>query len=197
VNNLRRRQAKNLLALLMLSRGVPMLLAGDELMRTQRGNNNVWCQDNALGWFDWNLVEQNRDMLRFTRELIALRRRHTCLTSNRFFSGTNVPGRDIPDVTWHGVRLNEPLWHDSQARLLACTLAGLSTDEEDLHLIFNMSEQTLELQLPALAGRRWHRALDTAQDAPADIIVQQRQVAQTASSYRVSPRSVVVLEARA
>ena len=194
---LRRRQAKNFLAILMLSRGVPMLLAGDELMRTQRGNNNVWCQDNALGWFDWNLVEQNRDMLRFTRELIALRRRHTCLTCNRFFSGTNVPGRDIPDVTWHGVRLNEPLWHDSQARLLACTLAGLSADEEDLHLIFNMSEQTLELQLPALAGRRWHRALDTAQDAPADIIVQQRQVAQTESSYRVSPRSVVVLEARA
>jgi isoamylase len=197
VHAFRRRQVKNFLSVLMLSRGVPMLLAGDELLRTQGGNNNTWCQDNALGWFDWDLVEQNRDMLRFTRELIALRRRHACLTSNRFFNGTNVPGRDIPDIVWHGVRINEPPWHDSQAQMLACTLAGLGADEEDLHLIFNMSEQTLEVSLPAIAGRRWHLALDTAQDAPADIIEQQRQLVLAASSYRVNPRSVVVLEARA
>lgn len=194
---LRLRQAKNLMAILMLSRGVPMILAGDEILRTQRGNNNTWCQNNELGWFDWQLVETNRNMLRYTRELIALRRRHPNLTVNRYFSDALVPGRDIPGVAWHGTRLNEPLWHDSQARFLALTIAGLSNDEEDLHLILNMSEQAVEAPLPKVNGRRWHRTLDTAQDAPADIIERQRQVPQTELFYRVSPRSVVVLEARA
>ena len=115
---LRLRQAKNLMAILMLSRGVPMLLAGDEVLRSQRGNNNAYCQDNALSWFDWRLVEANRDMLRFTRELIALRRRHACLTANRFFDGKPVRGRGIPDIAWHGARLNEPAWHDGQGRFL-------------------------------------------------------------------------------
>jgi isoamylase len=196
VLKLRLRQAKNLMAILMLSRGVPMILAGDEVLRTQRGNNNTWCQDNELGWFDWRLVETNRDMLRYTRELIALRRRHPNLTTNRYFSDAPVPGRDIPGVAWHGARLNEPLWNDSQARFIAVTIAGLSQDEEDLHLILNMSDQPLEAQLPPISGRRWHLALDTAQDAPADILGRQRQVPQTESSYRVQPRSVVLLEAR-
>ena len=196
VRALRYRQAKNLMTILMLSRGVPMLLAGDELLRTQHGNNNTWCQDNELGWFDWRLVEQNSDMLRFTRELITLRRRHTCLTRNRFFKGKQVPGRDILDIAWHGVHLNEPLWNDGQARVLACTLAGLSEDEEDLHLIFNMSDQTLDAALPAINGRQWHRALDTAQDAPADIFEQKQQVPLVKPIYQASPRSVVVLEAR-
>jgi glycogen operon protein len=93
VTALRRRQAKNLLAILMLSRGVPMLLAGDEVMRSQRGNNNAYCQDNELGWFDWRLTEQHADMLRYTRELIALRRRHPSLTVNRYYSGEPA-GRD-------------------------------------------------------------------------------------------------------
>ena len=197
IRALRRRQAKNLMAVLMLSRGVPMLLAGDEVLRSQSGNNNTWCQDNELGWFDWRLLEQNKDMLRFTRELIALRRRHPCLTRNRFFTGTQLPGRDIPDIAWHGERLNEPRWQDSETRVLACTLAGLSADEEDLHLIFNMSEQALNAALPTLRGRQWYRALDTAQDAPADILERERQVPLATPAYQVNPRSVVVFEARA
>ncbi|MGC2049462.1 MAG: alpha-amylase family glycosyl hydrolase [Gallionella sp.] len=194
---LRRRQAKNLMAILMLSRGVPMILAGDEVLRTQHGNNNAYCQDNELGWFDWRLVETNRDMLRYTRELIALRHRHPNLTANRYFSDAPVPGRDIPGVAWHGMRLNEPLWDDSQARFLAVTIAGLSQEEEDLHLMFNMSEQALDVSLPKTDGRHWHLALDTAQDAPADIIERERQIPLAAPAYRVNPRSVVVLEARA
>jgi Type II secretory pathway, pullulanase PulA and related glycosidases len=81
---LRRRQAKNFIVILMISRGVPMLLAGDEIWRTQRGNNNAWCQDNELSWFDWSLVEIERDMLEFVRGMIALRRRHPSLTRNAF-----------------------------------------------------------------------------------------------------------------
>lgn len=84
---LRRRQAKNLMATLLLSQGVPMLLAGDEFLRTQKGNNNAWCQDNEISWVDWTLKEKNADFLRFTRELIQLRKRHTCLRRKRFLRG--------------------------------------------------------------------------------------------------------------
>jgi isoamylase len=180
----------------MLSRGVPMLLAGDELLRTQQGNNNAWCQDNEIGWFDWRLSEQNRDMLRYTRELIALRRRHPSLTANRFFTGMPVRGRDSPDIVWHGPRLNEPLWHDPQARVLAFTIAGRSDDEEDLHVILNMSEQALDAPLPAMRERRWYVALDTAKPPPADISPREYQAPAPAVSYSVDARTVVVLEAR-
>ena len=87
VNRLRKRQAKNLLATLMLSQGVPMILAGDEFLRTQKGNNNAWCQDNDISWVDWNLAEKNRDFLRFVTMLIALRKRHPALTAALVFSG--------------------------------------------------------------------------------------------------------------
>jgi glycogen operon protein len=167
------------------------------VLRTQLGNNNAYCQDNDLGWFDWRLVEQNAAMLRYTRELIALRRRHPSLTANRYFTGAPVPGRDIVDVAWHGTHLNEPLWHDPDARVLACTIAGLDDAEPDLHVILNMSEQGLDAPLPEVSRRDWHIALDTAQAAPADILEQERQVPLVESSCRVKPRSVVVLEARA
>jgi glycogen operon protein len=86
----------------MLSRGVPMLRAGDELLRTQRGNNNVYCQDNEISWFDWSRLESQREMLNFTREMIAFRRRYASLTADRFYDGRLVPARGIPDITWHG-----------------------------------------------------------------------------------------------
>src|SRR5262249_46041761 len=105
---LRRQQAKNFIILLMLSRGVPMLRAGDEVLQTQRGNNNVYCQDNELSWFDWNQVSSNAAMLRFTREAIAFRRRHPSLMANHFYSGRIVPGRGMPHITWHGVRVRQP-----------------------------------------------------------------------------------------
>ncbi|SDY09090.1 glycogen debranching protein GlgX [Nitrosomonas sp. Nm33] len=196
VCKLRWQQAKNLLAILMLSRGVPMLLAGDEVLRTQHGDNNAYCQDNELSWFDWRLTERNRDMLRYTRELIALRRRHPSLTSNRFFTGAPMPGRDYADITWHGVRLNEPLWYDPQARILAFTIAGQREDEEDLHVVLNMSDQSLDAPLPPLRTQCWHLAIDTAQSAPADILVRENQMPITGESCPVRPRSVVVLEAR-
>jgi isoamylase len=193
---LRRRQARNHLALLMLSRGVPMLLAGDELLRSQGGNSNAWCQDNEVSWLDWSLVGANRDMLRFTRELIAFRRRHACLTANRFFTGANVPGRAIPDVAWHGPRLGEPPWHDGRARLLRFTLAGLENEEPDVHVVCNMSDSPADLELPAIAGRRWHLALDTMRSSPQDIVPPSRQRPHLAASVEAGARSVVVLEAR-
>ena len=196
VTNLRLRQARNALALLMLSRGVPMLLAGDEVLRSQSGNNNVYCQDNELSWFDWRLLERHRDMLRYARELIALRRGHPCLTINRFFDGAPVPGRGLPDVAWHGVRLEEPPWRGGPDRVLSFTLAGLSQEEEDLHVILNMSDQGLDVSLPSIPGRRWHVALDTSRPPPDDILERHRQAPHGLAAFRAGPRSVVVLEAR-
>ncbi|PTR10045.1 glycogen operon protein [Nitrosospira sp. Nsp5] len=196
VLTLRRRQAKNLMALLMLSRGVPMLLAGDEVLRSQRGNNNAYCQDNELSWFDWGFVERNNDMLRYTRELIALRRRHPSLTANKFFTGAMVAGRQLPDIAWHGMQLNEPLWHDPHCRVLACTIAGREEGEADLHVIMNMSEQALDAPLPFIKGRQWYIALDTALASPQDISLPDGQIEHTDAHYLSQPRSIAVLEAR-
>jgi glycogen operon protein len=193
---LRRRQARNHIAILRLSRGIPMLLAGDEVLRSQGGNNNAYCQNNALSWLDWSLIEANRDMLRFVRELIALRRRHPSLTVNRFFTGTPVPGRELPDIAWHGIHLDAPPWHEADGPFLRFTIAGLDGAEEDLHVILNMTDQRVDLDLPDIPSRRWHLALDTAAAPPGDIIARDPQHPLTGSSLSVRERSVAVLEAR-
>ena len=195
VTALRDRQAKNHVALLMLSRGVPMLLAGDEVLRTQRGNNNAYAQDNEISWFDWRLVETRRAMLRFVRELIALRRRHPSLTANRFFHGQPVPGRQRPDIAWHGARLDAPGWGDPNGRMLAVTLAGTG-DEDDLHVILNMADAAIDVEIPRIADRTWHVAIDTARESPFDVVEPAHQVPYAGPRYRTSARSVVVLEAR-
>jgi glycogen operon protein len=197
VSALRARQARNCLAILMLSRGIPMLLAGDEVLRSQAGNNNAWCQDNPTSWFDWSLPGSNADMFRFTREMIALRRRHASLTANRFFDGRPIPGRDLPDIAWHGPRLGAPPWDDPHGRFLAFTVAGSSDDEEDLHVILNMSDQAVDAALPSIPGRRWNVALDTSRSSPEDIIARARQKPCAEAFCRAGARSVVVLEARA
>jgi len=194
---LRRRQAKNFMAILLLSQGVPMILAGDEVLRSQSGNNNAYCQDNELSWFNWNLVETNRDMLRFVRELIALRKRHPSLRRPRFLTGRPAPGATLPDVAWHGERLNEPPWRDGNARLLAFTLAGARDGETPLHVILNMSDAARPVAVPALPGYAWRRALDTALAAPLDIIPSAQQTAIRGAHYAAQARSVVVLEAHA
>ena len=122
---LRARQARNFMAILLLSQGVPMILAGDEVLRSQQGNNNTWCQNNPLGWFDWTLPERNSDMLRFTREMIAFRRRHPCLMHTRFLTGEEREGHRFPDISWHGELLHRPPWDDPGSRLLVFTLGAL------------------------------------------------------------------------
>ena len=193
---LRRRQAKNFIAILMISRGVPMLLAGDEIWRTQRGNNNAWCQDNELSWFDWSLVQQERDMLEFVRGMIALRRRHPSLTHNAFFTGKPIPGRGIPDIAWHGTRLNEPAWHDRTSQFLAFTIAGLTPSEEDLHAILNMSGAEVDAPLPSTQGRDWYPVVDTFSQATTGIFAREIQQAALTMVWRAQPHSVVIFESR-
>jgi glycogen operon protein len=191
---LRRQRARNFLALLMLSQGVPMLLAGDEVLRSQQGNNNAYCQDNALGWFDWQGVQDHADVLRFVRELIALRRRHASLRRRRFLTGRPGRGTSLPDVTWHGTRLNEPAWHDADARLLAYTLAGVQATEAPLHIMLNMDSRAHAVGLPSLPGYAWRRAVDSALTAPLDITPPPDQQPVDGDHYLVQPWSVVVLE---
>ncbi len=105
---LRRRQTMNLVAILLLSQGVPMLLGGDEFLRTQGGNNNGYCHNNNLSWFDWGLVESNREMLDFVGGMVRLRRRHPSLRRERFLTGTPPRGQTLPDITWHGSRAEDP-----------------------------------------------------------------------------------------
>jgi len=185
------------MAILLLSQGVPMFLAGDEFLNTQAGNNNAWCQDNAVSWLDWSFTEIHQGMLRFVRELADFRHRHPCLSRTRFLTGQPESGRGVPDIAWHGLRLNEPLWHDHQAQVLAFTLAGRTQAEEDVHVVLNMSDTGIDAQLPEIPARHWHLALDTAARSPLDIIPRPQQLRVDTPPYAVHPRSIVVFEARA
>jgi len=195
-NRLRNLYARNAMALLLLSQGVPMLLAGDEVLRTQRGNNNAWCQDNEISWFDWRLTETNGDMLNFVREMIALRRRHPALSRREFLTGEPDPASGIRDIVWHGVRLGQPPWADHSARFLAFTLTSEDPEKEALHVLINMSDRSESVQLPENQDRRWHLAVDTAREPPDDVIARGDQVPWETPRYLSLPRSVVVLEAR-
>ena len=167
IEALRDRQVKNFATLLMLSQGVPMFVMGDEVRRSQGGNNNVWCQDNETAWFDWSLPERRADLLRFWSRLIAFRKDHEALRRDRFFDGSRN-ARGLPDIDWHGTELHSPGWEDGAARALAWTIAGRG-DGADIHVMANMYSEPLAFALPAVPGRRWVRAIDTARAAPDDI----------------------------
>ena len=196
VNALRLKQVKNFMAVLMLSQGVPMILAGDEVLRTQQGNNNCYCQDNELSWFDWNLLAKNQEMFCFTKGMIQLRKRHPCLMQRQYLSGAITDVSNMPDIAWHGLQLNKPQWSDPSCRVLACTLSRVESGEEDLHIIFNMSEDNLSMELPELKERTWHQAVDTARPMSLDIIDPKQQQAIKANSIQVHSFSVVVCESR-
>jgi glycogen operon protein len=168
-----------------------MFVAGDEVRRTQQGNNNAYCQDNQTSWFDWTLVDRNRDLLRFWTRMIEFRKSHAVLRLGRFFTGA-VNQRGLVDVTWHGTKLNAPGWSDPEARALAMTLAGFNGDP-DLHVMLNMHWDSLEFELPAVPGRRWLIAVDTAQTPPHDIADPGAEPPVTGTASTVQARSVVVL----
>jgi glycogen operon protein len=190
IEALRERQIKNFAAILMLSRGVPMFVAGDEVRRTQNGNNNAYCQDNEISWFDWRLTEKNRSLLRFWRLLIAARQKFRASRAGYFMGEVNERG--LPDVAWHGTRLNKPGWKDPNARCLAYTRAGFGS-EPDLHVVLNMYWDTLDFEVPIVPGRRWRRLVDTARPSPEDIVEDVGHSALEADRVRVEGRSVLIL----
>jgi isoamylase len=191
VQQLRRQQIKNFVSILMLSQGMPMLMAGDEIMRTQQGNNNAYCQDNEINWFDWRLVDQNRDVLRFFQHIIAFRKQHACLRRGRFFTG-HVNERGLKDLEWHGCELYQPGWEDPESRVLALTL-GASGTQADVHIILNMYWDSLSFALPPVRTRQWYRAIDTSRVSPDDIVEPGQEVLVHDSAVTVPGRTVMVL----
>jgi glycogen operon protein len=171
-----------------------MILMGDEVQRTQGGNNNAYCQDNETSWFNWAQVSENSAMLRFWKEMIHYRRRFEVLRRAHFFRG-QVNERGLQDITWHGVELNRPGWDDPHARTLAFTLAGFE-DAPDLHVILNMYWEELEFELPPVLGRQWYRVVDTHQASPLDILEPGQEILVMDHVYPAQGRSVVVLISR-
>jgi glycogen operon protein len=170
---LRRRRAKSFIATLLISQGVPMLLAGDEFLRSQRGNNNAWCQDNEISWLNWALVSSNGDFQRFVREMIALRRRHPALRRRDFFEGTGPGNARKPDIIWHGTKPNSPDF-SPVSRTLAFAIDGTRTGREpdrDLYVACNAWDVARAFQVPESPSRkRWHRVVDTSLPSPSDIV---------------------------
>jgi len=194
IEALRERQVKNFAAILLVSQGVPLFVMGDEVRRTQGGNNNAYCQDNEISWFDWTLVEKHTGLLRFWQQMIAFRKAHSSLRRARFFNG-QVNERGVADLTWHGCGLSEPGWDDPNARALAFTLGGFGS-ETDIHVMMNMYWEPLEFEIPQVPGRKWARAADTGLPSPDDIALPGTEVLLDGTKYVVCGRSVVVLIGR-
>jgi glycogen operon protein len=198
---LRRRQQRNFIATLVLSQGVPMLLHGDELGRTQRGNNNAYCQDNELSWTDWSLLETNADLVDFTAAVLRLRREHRVFRRRRWFQGRQVRGAGMRDIAWFsaaGTEMTEEEWNAGFAKSLAVYFGGDAMEEvsangdpvrDDRYLIlFNAHHEPLTFTTPAaVCGERWEVVFDTG-ERWAD----QRTVGSTAA-VEVEGRSMVVL----
>ena len=179
VNALRRRQVRNFLATLLLSQGVPMLVAGDELGRTQRGNNNAYCQDNELSWIDWDgVTDEGRALTEYTRRLIRLRREHLVFHRSRFFHGKTIPGTDVKDVRWlrpDGQEMTEPDWGNAHGKALAVLLSGEAglthltargeqEPDDTFLMLMNASHEKVTFSLPAAnGGSRWVVLMDSGE----------------------------------
>jgi isoamylase len=190
VEQLRNRQVKNFLATVLLALGTPMLLMGDEMRRTQRGNNNAYCLDDDTTWLDWNLLDRHDDVRRFVRLLIRHRlqrdtsRPEWAMTLNQLLRrGT---------VTWHGVRLDQPDWSPS-SHTLAGTIRSVSGDQL-FHVVLNAWSEPLRFELPPVPGG-WRRWIDTSREPPDDICEWAAAPPHPTLAYDVAPRSLVALTA--
>jgi isoamylase len=185
VENLRNRLIKNLLLTLFISRGVPMLLGGDEFRRTQRGNNNAYCQDNEVSWFDWSLLETHKEIHRFARGMIAFRRAHPVLRKEDFYSDA--------DIKWFAPSGVNPGWADQKQKSIAALVLGQT--EPDLFLLFNADTGPIDFSIPALPGGKfWRLAVDTSRAAPDDLFDPGKEPSlQGKIVLRLEPRSSAIL----
>jgi isoamylase len=198
IEDQRNRMVKNFLTTLLLSAGTPMLLGGDEFRRTQLGNNNAYCQDNEISWYDWSLANEHPDILRYYRELVLFRRRHLVFKRSEFFSGTDANDNGVSDISWLDENCKRMDW-SSPRNLLAVLIDGhrketkADKDDNDFLLMFNSGNQDVPFLLPmSPCGSLWHLKIDTAgvvdvyPKGESKLLTDQR-------IYWVSARSVVVL----
>ena len=198
INALREQQKRNLLATLLLSQGVPMLLAGDEMGRTQGGNNNAYAQDNPISWLDWAPSPERDALTAFTAKLVALRRKHPTFRRRDFFAGLSDSGHDVRWLHPEGRDMTDGDWHQDHARCLGVYLAGGHLAEmdsrgrrlvdDDFLLLFNAHHEDVPFTLPAWDQRPWNCCFDTAADAP-----EVRLPFKGASVFPLRARSVAVL----
>jgi glycogen operon protein len=191
VEGLRERQIKNFFALLLLSTGTPMWPMGDEVRRTQHGNNNAYCHDSELNWFDWSLLERHAGMHRFVKVLSQYRQRRDVVTESATLTLNQLLDRS--KIDWHGVALNRPDWSE-HSHSLAFTIESLRA-RFLFHGMLNAYWEPLSFELPLARsnGRRWRRCIDTALPTPEDISTWVKAPSMTQSHYVVQPRSMVLL----
>ncbi|HEU4386524.1 MAG TPA: glycogen debranching protein GlgX [Blastocatellia bacterium] len=195
VETLRNRQVRNFLTVTMLSLGVPMILMGDEVRRTQLGNNNAYCQDNLANWFDWTLVEKHSDVHRFVTLLSSRRLLRDVEAERRRMSLNQLLRR--ANIAFHGVKLNSPDWRDFSHSLALS--AEMGSERLLLHLMLNGYWEPLDFELPPVRNGElnpWRRWVDTSLSSPEDIVAWQTAPQIPGFSYQAGPRSVVVLFAR-
>jgi len=186
VNALRSRQRKNFAAILLFAHGVPMILAGDEMGRTQQGNNNAYCQDNGISWMNWNLTQENADLLRFFQLLIAFRKRCPMLRRNTFA----LDGSTGFHVIWHGTKRRSADWSpDSRSLAMQWTQTHADGSRDDLHFIAHAHWEDRTFELPDIAKRKWFRLVDTALPSPQDI-------AEPGKEYRLSSQDSYPMKSR-
>ena len=194
IRELRARQRKNFAAILLLAHGVPMILSGDELGRTQQGNNNAYCQDNEISWLDWRMAESNAGLLRFFQLMIAFRKRCDLLRRSTF----ELNGENGFHITWHGTKRVKPDW-GYESRTLAMQLSQLHDDgsRDDIHFIANAYSGNLDFELPQIGEREWFRLVDTALASPQDIAEDGQEFPLLSQeSYSVKGRSVAIFVAK-
>jgi len=203
---LRERQKRNFLATLLVSQGVPMILGGDEIGRTQRGNNNAYCQDNDLSWFDWDLTERDGALRAFTQRLLRIRREQPLLRRQKFYQGHLIPGSNIKDITWlrtDGEEMGEDEWQTSFIRALGVRLAGDTLNAYDergepwardaVLLLMNAHHEDIPFALPeGIGSGRWDVLVDT--DAPE--AESGERLTMPGEDYNVTGRSLVLLSWR-
>jgi isoamylase len=173
ITAIRERQIRNMMATLLLSQGVPMITMGDEIRRTQRGNNNAYCQDNKISWFDWTLVEKNADMLRFVQCLNEFRANQATVRRKKFLTGRPAEEGELPDVSWFNALGESVDWNNGDPTMI-CLLKSPTTEQvetsRDVLLLINGATTHREFVLPTVAlGEPWQLFFDTAAEAPADI----------------------------
>ena len=196
IRKLRDRQARNLLATTLLSQGVPMLSAGDELGRTQKGNNNAYCQDNELSWVDWSRRPDGKALAAFAAKVVKLRASEPVLHRRKFFQGPSVRG--IPEISWYdpsGAPMSDDAWNNPNSRCFGLCLAGGKIDVGErgepvvghtLLILMNASDQPVPFTLPASGVSRWARLLDTAEPGTGN------GSHEPGKPFTVQPRSVLV-----
>jgi glycogen operon protein len=203
---LRERRQRSFLTTLILSQGVPMLCGGDEIGRTQRGNNNAYCQDNEQSWFDWGLDRERRDLLAFTRGLLGLRRQHPIFRRRQFFHGRQVLGSELKDLTWFrpdGKEMGEEDWGNPRTHCLGLRMAGDAMEEIDRRgefitddtflILLNGHHEAVSFVLPAhRRGVRWETVVDTRLPDGRP----RRRSFRGAQPYTLEGRSVAVLAMR-